>query len=31
MLEFLKSINAVLTPITLILVILVFIKLNKKK
>ena len=30
MLEFLKSINAVLTPITLILVILVLIKLNKK-
>jgi hypothetical protein len=31
MLEFLRDINAVLTPITLILVILVLIKLNKKK
>lgn len=31
MLEFLKNINAILTPITLILVILVLIKLNKKK
>lgn len=30
MLEFLKDINVVLTPITLILVILVLIKLNKK-
>lgn len=31
MLEFLRDINAVLTPITLILVVLVLIKLNKKK
>lgn len=31
MLEFLKNINAILIPITLILVILVLIKLNKKK
>lgn len=30
MLEFLRDINAVLTPITLILVVLVLIKLNKK-